>query len=143
MIAITPFSLSFPLSPTFSSQTFAAAMAELSRGPATPGTEVWWDAPFGEERRKSVTRVSAWSPPSAPPADVDGLFWCVKVAFGTGANVVKATNWRQAWFLFYTEGRPDPDRKRIRRTLDRRRSCPRACLVTSWRFEGDILWRLS
>jgi len=26
---------------------------------------------------------------------------------------------------------------------DRRRSCPRACLVTSWRFEGDILWRLS
>jgi len=26
---------------------------------------------------------------------------------------------------------------------DRRRSCPRACLVTSPRFEGDTLWPLS
>lgn len=25
----------------------------------------------------------------------------------------------------------------------RRRSCPRACLATSWRFEGDMFWRLS
>ena len=65
-----------------------------------------------------MTRIAAWSPPTQPPADVAGLIWSVRTAFAAGMGVVKAQDWRRAWFLYCTENRADPDRKRIRRTLD-------------------------